>query len=284
VSAVDLEPGVYSLTDEEYFAPALANATLSSSGAKLLLAPGGPARFRHQLDTGSVTVKREFDVGHAVHTLVLGSGPKLIRITGTGASGPDAWQNNYDKAKVKRARKVGAVPMRPSDFADAHAMAVAVRKHRAGRKLLSHGLPERTLIWQDPATGVMCRAKADWLRPDGIVDLKTTPSAAPDALSKSVYNFGYYLQAAFYLRGFRAAADRTVAAVPFFGFVAVETAPPYLVHAHQLSDRALAYGDRKVSEALERYRDCTESGVWPGYPDDEITEIDLPAWVRTEDW
>lgn len=130
----------------------------------------------------------------------------------------------------------------------------------------------------------MCRAKADWLRPDGIVDLKTTPSAAPDALSKSVYNFGYYLQAAFYLRGFRAVADRTVAAVPFFGFVAVETTPPYLVHAHQLSDRALAYGDRKVSEALERYRDCTESGVWPGYPDDEITEIDLPAYVRTEEW
>jgi hypothetical protein len=278
VTAVDLEPGVYSLTDEEYFAPALANATLSSSGAKELLKPGGPARFRHQLDTGAVTVKREFDVGHAVHTLVLGSGPVLVLVDA------EEWRTKAVKEHVATIREAGRVPMRPSDWNAAHAMADAVRKHRAGRKLLSHGLPERALIWQDPATGVMCRAKADWLRPDGIVDLKTTQSAAPDALSKSVYNFGYYLQAAFYLRGFRAVADRTVAAVPFFGFVAVETAPPYLVHAHQLSDRALAYGDRKVSEALERYRDCMASGVWPGFPEDEITEIDLPAYVRTEEW
>jgi hypothetical protein len=284
VTAVQLEPGVHQLTDEEYFAPGLAGATLSASGAKVLLKPGGPARFHHQRQTGIVEIKREFDLGHAVHTLVLGSGPKLIRITGTGAGGPDAWQNNYDKAKVARARKVGAVPVRPSDFAAAHAMANAVLDHRLARKLFVGGLPERTLIWQDEATGVLCRAKADWLRPDGIVDLKTTESAAPDALSKAVHNYGYAIQAAFYLRGFRQQADRTVMAAPFFAFVAVEKAAPHLVHVHQLSERALAYGDRKCTEALEIYRDCTASGVWPGYPDDEITEIDLPAYVRTEEW
>ncbi len=38
-----IEPGVYSLTDEQYFAPDLAKATLSSTGAKELLKPGGPA-------------------------------------------------------------------------------------------------------------------------------------------------------------------------------------------------------------------------------------------------
>ncbi len=281
MTAVDLGPGVHQLTDEQYFAPGLARATLSASGAKVLLKPGGPARFHHQRQSGNVEIKREFDIGHAVHTLVLGSGPKLIRITGTGASGPDAWQNNYDKAKVARARKVGAVPLRPSDYATAHAMADAVRAHPLAGKLFIAGKPEQTLIWRDPATGVLCRLKTDWLRATGMVDLKTTDDASPDALSRSAYNFGYYVQDAFYRRGFRALFPNVE---PWFALVAVEKSPPYLVHVVQLKERATSYGDRKVSEALEIYRDCTASGVWPGYPTDEITDIDLPGWVRTEEW
>jgi hypothetical protein len=280
VTAVDLEPGVYSLTNEEYFAPALANATLSSSGAKLLLAPGGPARFRHQLDTRAVTVKREFDVGHAVHTLVLGSGPEPVPYAGTGKD-PEAWRTDADKAKVAAIRAEGKVPLKLSDFEAVTAMAVAVRKHPLAGKLFVNGQPEQTLIWRDEATGVMCRMKADWLRATGFVDLKTTDNAAPDSLSKSAYNFGYYIQDAFYRRGFRALHPGVD---PWCAFVAVEKQPPHLVHVHQLKERALAYGDRKVSEALEILRDCTASGVWPGYPDDEITEIDLPPYVRTEEW
>lgn len=281
-AVVDLGPGVHQLTDEQYFAPELARATLSSTGAKELLKPGGPARFRHHQDAGTVEIKREFDVGHAVHRLVLSAGPKLIKITGTGAGGPDAWQNKYDKAKVERARKVGAVPMRPSDFADAHAMAAAVKAHPIAGKLFTNGWPERTLIWDDDG-GVRCRAKVDWLRRDGLVDLKTTPDAADAALSKSAHSFGYYLQAAFYTRGFRA-VDGPFVPDPFFAFVSVERPAPHLVHVWQLSERALAYGDRRVSEALEIFRDCTASGIWPGYPENEITDIDLPSWVRTEEW
>jgi hypothetical protein len=271
-------PGVHTLTDEEYFGPALASTTLSSTGARLLLEPGGPARYRHQADAGTVEVKREYDLGHAVHTRVLGAGPVPVRIAA------EKWLANAVKEEVAKVRAAGMVPQRPSDYDAAVTMATAVRAHPLASKLFRHGLPERTLIWQDEATGVMCRAKADWLRPDGIVDLKTTESAAPDALSKAAHNYGYAIQAAFYLRGFRQLADRTVMAVPFFAHVSVEKTAPHLVHVTQLSERAIAYGDRKVSEALEIYRDCTASGVWPGYPTDEITEIDLPGWVKTEEW
>jgi hypothetical protein len=278
--AEDLEPGVYALTDEEYFAPDLARITLSASGAKELLKPGGPARFRHQLDNGTSEVRREFDLGHAVHTLVLGSGPELVRFPGTGAN-PEAWQKNDDKAAVAKLRAEGKVPLRPSDYAAAHAMAGAVKAHPIAGKLFTRGEPERALIWQDPATGVWCRSKADWLRTDGIVDLKTAESASEDALSKAVNNHGYYVQDAFYRRGFRALHPGVE---PFFVFVAVEKTAPYLVHVVQLKERATAHGDRQVSAALEIYRDCTASGRWPGYPTDGITEIDLPAYVRTEEW
>lgn len=277
-----LTPGVHNLTDDQYFAPALAATTLSSTAARKLLEPGGPARYRHQVDAGTVETRREFDLGHAVHTMVLGAGPEPFAVVGTGAGGPDAWQNKADKDLVAATRAAGRVPLRPSDYNAAVSMATAVHDHPIARKLLTVGVPERALIWEDPETRVTCRAKVDWLRPDGMVDLKTCESATAEALSKSAHNYGHAIQAAFYARGFRALM--LGAADPFFVHISVEKTAPYLVHVSQLSARALAWGDRKVSEALQVYRDCTAAGVWPGYPEDEITEIDLPAWVRTEEF
>ena len=282
MTAVALEPGVYELTDEEYFSPALASTTLSSTGARELLKPGGPARFRHAIDNGTLEVRREFDLGHAVHTLVLGAGPKPVQISA------EEWRSKLVKEVVAEVRAEGKVPLRPSDFASAHDMADAVRAHPIAAKLLRTGRAEQTLIWRDPATGVLCRAKADWLREDGIVDLKTCESAAPDALSKAAHNYGYAIQAPFYLRGIRSESWRFMSphgpVEPFFVHIAVEKTPPYLVHVNQLTERAMTWGDRQVSQALEIFRDCQESGVWPGYPEDQITDIDLPGWVRTEEY
>lgn len=274
------EPGVYELTDDEYFAPALASTTLSSTGARELLKPGGPARFRHKADTGTVETKRQFDVGHAVHTIALGRGPDVVLYPGTGAN-PEEWRKDDDKKSVAAHRAAGRVPLRPADYRMAHDMAGSIAAHPTASKLLRAGLAEQTLIWRDDATGVMCRAKADYLRPDGIVDLKTAVDASEDGMTKAGYNHGHPIQAPFYLRGFR---DRFPGVEPFFVHIAVEKEPPYLVHVTQLTERALTWGDRQVSRALEIYAACTESGEWPGYPLNEITDIDLPAYVRTEDF
>jgi hypothetical protein len=111
------ETGVFDLDDEAYFTSPLARASLSSTGARELLKPGGPARFRHHMDAGTLEVRREFDVGHAVHTLVLGAGPQPIAVVGTGKGGPNAWQNQADKDLVVQARAAGRVPLRPADMA-----------------------------------------------------------------------------------------------------------------------------------------------------------------------
>lgn len=270
-------PGVYELTDEEYFSPQLASSTLSSTGVRELLVC--PAKFRHN-QLHPRPPKRTFDVGHAAHQLVLGAGPELVLFPGTGAN-PEAWQKTDDKEAVAALRAAGKVPLRPSDWATVHAMADAIEQHPHAPKLLTRGKPEQTLIWEDAATGVLCRAKADLLRPDGIVDYKTCDNAGGDSLVRSVWNYGYGVQAAFYLRGFRA---RFPGVDPFFAFIAQEKDAPYLTQVFQLSDRALAYGDRQCAQALERYRDCTAASQWPGYPSDEITEIDLPGWVRDEEY
>ena len=275
-----IEPGVHELTDEEYFSPQLAGV-LSSTGARALLKPGGPARYRHQVDTNSVEIKREFDLGHGFHTLTLGAGPQPVEFAGTGAN-PNAWQKKDDIADVEKLRAAGKVPLRPKDYTVAVAMSEAVRRHPLAGKLLRAGRPEQTLVWRDEATGVLCKAKVDWLRPHGgMVDLKSAQDASEEALTKAAAgDRSYAVQDAFYRRGFRA----VFGVEPWFSFITVEKEPPYLVHVNQLSERATTWGDQQVTKALEIFRDCTASGVWPGYPTDAITEIDLPGWVRTEEW
>jgi hypothetical protein len=264
--------GVHDLTDEEYFAGPLAQASLSSTGVRELLVC--PAKFRHNQQHPRPP-KAVFDEGHAFHRLVLGKGPELVTVDF------EEWRTKAVKELVADIRAAGKVPLKPSQMAMVDDMADALAAHPVAPKLLTGGEPEKTLIWVDEATGVLCRAKADWLRPDGVVDVKSCDKADTDSLSKSVWNWGYYIQAAFYLRGFRACFPGVE---PFFAFIATEKDAPYLTQVFQLSDRALAYGDRRCTEALERYRDCTAADAWPGYPSDEIAEIDLPGWFRDEEY
>lgn len=270
-------PGVHDLTDEEYFGGPLARASLSSTGVRELLV--APAKFRWNQQHPQPP-KRTFDVGHAAHQLVLGAGPELVLFPGTGAN-PEAWQKKDDIAHVAALRADGKVPLRRSDWDAVHAMAEALLRHPHAPKLLSRGEPERTLIWVDEATGVLCRAKADWLRPDGIVDYKSAADASLTSLRKTVWNLGYFVQAAFYLRGFRACFPGVE---PFFAWVGQEKDAPYLVQTFQLPEHYLAIGDRRCTEALERYRDCAQADLWPGYPADDIHEIEPPAWVRDEEY
>jgi hypothetical protein len=270
-------PGVHQLTDEEYFTGELARTSLSSTGVRELLTC--PAKFRHnQLNPRAP--KRTFDVGHAAHQLVLGEGPELVLFPGTGAN-PEAWQKKDDIADVAALRTEGKVPLRQSDWDTVHAMAAALQSHPHAPKLLTRGRAEQTLIWDDEATGVLCRAKTDWLRPDGCVDYKTCADASLTELRKTVWNYGYFIQAAFYLRGFR---QLHPGVDPFFGFIAQEKDAPYLVQTFQLPESYLAYGDRRCAEALTTYARCVEAGDWPGYPADDIHEIEPPAWVRLEEF
>lgn len=271
-------PGVYELTDEQYFGGELARTSLSSTGVRELLQC--PAKFRHRQQHPRAP-KKTFDEGHAAHCLILGAGPKLVVVEGDGKGGPEAWTTNAVKAKVEEVRAAGAVPLRPSQMAMVEGMAEALQSHPHAPKLLSRGAPEQSMVWVDDATGVLCRAKADWLRPDGVVDYKSCDAADMASLTKSSYAWGYYIQAPWYLRGFR---DRRPGVEPFFGFIAQEKEAPYLVQTYQLTERAMAYGDRKCAEALETYARCVADDKWPGYPADDIPEIDLPGWVRTEAW
>jgi hypothetical protein len=271
------EPGIYDMTNEEYHSHRYA---LSSSGARKLLAPSCPAIFRYEQDHEQPT-KKVWDIGNAAHRLVLGDGPELRLVD------YERWDTKVAKAEVAEARAEGAVPLKRAEYDQVHDMADALRRHPVASLLFDpeHGTAERSLFWRDEKTGVMRRARLDWLpNPRSgrliIPDYKTCRSANPEKLQKDIDEYGYHQQDDWYRSGCHALgiADETSA----FVFVCQEKAAPYVITVIEVNATARRIGAARNRRALETFAACAESGYWPGYSDD-VVPLALPAWAETRD-
>lgn len=280
-AAVEVEAPVVrdDLTAEQYHAD---RTSISSSGLRALLAPGCPAQFKYDRDNPPAP-KKEFDLGHAAHKLVLGEGPEFRII-----EFPD-----YKKVAAQRLRdeayETGLVPLLTKEHAMVQAMAEAVRQHPVAGPLFTPdgGVAEQSIYWTDPRTGVRCRCRPDWMphrQENGrlvVVDYKTAKAVDPAALQRAVYERGYHAQAAFYLDGVKAAGlagDQE----PAFVFVFQSKTAPYLVHLIELDFPALVLGAARNERALRRYAECERTGIWPGF-NDRITYLPLPPYAEKRD-
>lgn len=258
------EPGFHDdIPEADYHAD---RTSLSVSGAKVLLK--APALFKWQQDH---PVHRDvFDIGSAAHALVLGIGAP-IRVVDA-----DSWRTKDAKAEKDAAHAAGEIPLLTADHQRVRAMADALSSHSLAMRLLSNGRPEVSAYALDPDTGVMRRGRFDWLGAAVLTDYKTTACAEPWAFAGSAAKFGYHMQAAWYLDLARD-LDHPAEA---FAFIAQEKEAPYLVSVIELDAAAVQRGRELNRQALERFRDCTASNIWPGYTrDDAFVTVSLPRWA-----
>lgn len=269
------KPGVYpDLSGDDYHAQ---RDVLSSSGAKALLPPSAPALFRH----GVREPKAAWDMGHAAHLRVLGEGPELVEVEA------DDWRTKAAQQKRDEARTRGAIPLLTKDIRTVDAMADAIRRHPLASVVLAPGtgVAEESLFWEDEQTGVMLRCRPDWRAPRWVADYKSAVNASPVAFAKSIYNYGYYIQAPWYLAGL-VALGLADPEMPFL-FVAQEKTPPYLVSVHQLDDEAMAAGAAQMRRAIDTFAACLEAerrgdpDAWPGYTA-EVVHASLPPWAARD--
>lgn len=168
--------------------------------------------------------------------------------------------------------------------ADAVALAELQRSavHRVGAlaELLRKGDAEASIFWDDPATGLRCRARPDWLhwhdsRTVSVLDIKTISELTLSAIQKAIGSRGYHRQQAHYSNGLRACGITVREFV--FGFVS--SSYPVLAAAFVLDDETKQQGVDEVAELLERFAYCQERNEWPAFGDGyQLTG--LPAWAK----
>ena len=276
---VPAEDGLYTVEESTYHAD---RGSLSCSGAKLLLPPSCPAKFRQRMDNPP-PAKRHFEFGHLVHLLVLGIGVPTVEIDA------DNYRTKAAQEQRDAARAEGKIPVLVgadandefgAELAKAQAMADSVRAHPEAGELFRRGHPEKSLYWTDPETGVRLRARADWLTLINerltCVDLKTAASVYRPDLERAFWKNGYYLQNAWYVR----LLTEIKGSEPDFAFVCVEKEPPYLVEVVRYEPEDVAEGHRLNRIAINTFARCIETGEWPGYT--AATTFRLPRWARND--
>ena len=158
----------------------------------------------------------------------------------------------------------------------ARKMADSVMAHPIAAKIFGKGLKEKSIYSLDPDTGILKRCRIDCI-PDYsnvIFDLKSTLDASPAGFAKSIANFEYHVQGAYYLD----IANEQKLEREVFGFVAVEKSPPYAVGVYQLSQDFLEIGRATYRERLDLLCECEAKDEWPAYGT-EIIEALPPIWM-----
>lgn len=150
-----------------------------------------------------------------------------------------------------------------------------VLRDSTARALLSGGHFEQSLFVEDEH-GTLRKSRFDYIATSGnvIPDLKSTRSANIDDFEKSIERHHYYERAAYYLDN----AELGGMKKDTFVFICIETRPPFLLAIYQLNNTVIEAGRMIYRRDLQVYRNCKESGRWPGYHSG-IREIGLPPYA-----
>lgn len=269
------------MPDAEYHADPVEGGSLSSTGAKTLLR--SPAHYKWQQENRVASTT--FDLGHAVHSMILGVGMEIVAIPEEILASNGAASTKEAKAFIAEARDAGKVPLKADVVAECNTMMESILAHPLARTLLEReGKAEQSLFAQDPLTKVWLRARVDHL-PNAaddqtvVVDLKTAASADPRDFSRSAAEYGYDIQSEFYQHVVTLArGDKNTA----FRFIVVEKSAPYLVSVIELDAEFAAIGKARMRRAIELFKFCKETDEWPGYnPDTNL--ISPPTWLAYEE-
>lgn len=169
----------------------------------------------------------------------------------------------------------GKIQLSAEDFERIEAMHAALMANPVAAGIFAEGHPEVTMYWRDDATGIGCKARADWWRPQMFfADLKTTDDASPEGFAKAVVKYGYHIQHAHYADGANACGER----IPNFLIVAQEKEAPYVSQVYQVDAAAEARGFELRERGLQILDRCVRTNTFPGYRTG-ITELTLPNWA-----
>lgn len=161
--------------------------------------------------------------------------------------------------------------------------------HPRASKILGEPNSDRelTIVWSEKikynnkVVEIPCKARLDLFSTmvGAVVDLKKLRKDAgmPDQFMKAIWNYGYYLQAAWYAR----AAQRggLSKSRPAYAWICVEETPPHEIDLYQADDAMMRTGWNDCMVGLQRYAQYRISGEALGRSN-RIEEISLPAWAK----
>jgi hypothetical protein len=218
-------------------------------------------------------------MGTLVHQRILEPNKEMPRI----ALKPEGMKFSATEGKAWKAAREAEkkIILTQSEFDAVTGCVGSISKDARCQEIFKSGKSEVSLFLKHPKTGVMCKARLDWV-PDGnyLADIKKCQDgqAEENAFSKLLYDSRYYTQAAWYLTLWNALGGEGKIK---FKFIAVEGVPPYLVNIITVRQDAIDLGIERMAANLAEFERCSRLGIWPGYTGEH--EVGLLAWATSKD-
>lgn len=268
---------VEQMTDDDYFA---LDAVDQTSLKKMLVSPLAYSDYL----TGEHGYSSALEFGKAAHSMVLGSGPQVV-------AKPNLRTKEGKALRDRLVEQYGADDIVWLSSDD-------VEKVQAMRDMVGDfftkldGQPEVAMIAADPDTGLLIKGKADWLPstpdPDGVLrirDYKTTVKS-PDEFERSCWQYGYHIQAAFYMRLYRLTIPEYKGPLGF-EFVVQEKNPPFDWRVWRFDEHSPIITElaepkiRKALKQIKSFRDLYSDPLeaMRGYGLSKVPQdISFPDW------
>jgi len=168
-----------------------------------------------------------------------------------------------------KARQSGKLIIKAADIENVKRMVDVMYSKRSVKKYLNEGWHEKSLIWFEEQFGIWCKGRIDWIRKDGeaLVDLKKTQVATRWAFEMAIRRYEYYMQAGHYMRGFK----KVTGYMPRdWVWIAAEQMAPHECNVFVADPMEVESAQATLDHWYQRYSECLETGVWPGYIDEPI--------------
>ncbi|MBY3038950.1 PD-(D/E)XK nuclease-like domain-containing protein [Rhizobium laguerreae] len=261
-----IKPGVYQgIANEAYHS----GEGVSKSGL-WTISTKSPAHFKY----GQRKESKAFDFGEASHLAIL----QPNEFESIVVRGPDDRRGNKWKDMVEACGLDKTLLLTSGDYDKVLALRDAIHADSWINSIITGGNPEieASGYVHDEVTGELVRVRPDLYREDlrGILDVKSTESANPDAFARSVVNYGYHAQEAIYSDVWRLLRRP----VDWFAFLAFEKEAPFAFAVYELPPAIVEEGRALMRQALGTYHECKERDHWPAYAEG-VQELSFKRWA-----
>lgn len=188
--------------------------------------------------------------------------------------------NTYGKSKADaKGQWLSSV-----DWTELHESVDGIMEVPIAKQHFMDGYPEVSIFWRDVGSGVMLRARVDYLRTFGCIDFKRISEVNNYSIGRAVKSQGLDIQNYLYLEGVKAARSMLKSISDFevgklskhegvdadwlrafrddedllFRFLFQRSTPPYIWEFRELENEVLLEGARAVFAAIKRYKNGLE--------------------------
>lgn len=183
------------------------------------------------------------------------------------------------------ARNANKTILTQDQIEDILGMKRTVTNHPIANMMLTGGEAEYSYYATNEEFKLPVKCRPDYVKNGSLIDLKTTQDASFEGFARQIGQFGYHLQAAYYIDVYNLATGLNHP--DEFFLVAVENKAPYAVAVYKLDSMHIEAGRVAYKKAMGKLADFLARGGNPkepntllgfGYPA-VITDIQVPFYM-----